>query len=501
LINMSEELVTAEQASNDMLAAAAFIAQHIKNEGQAEAMKAVVPGYLTRGEVDIAAEFANTVDDPYTRDRLLIRVAEKCAELGDDEYGLQLADVIEDLGMQSEARERVAIQKSAVGDFDRAAAIAENVLHPDYVFAEMAAGLAKAGREQELEEVLGKIELPVAKASAFQAIAAWHLAEGRNDEAVVSLSDAAASAGEIEHGEERVRSLGEIANSFIDAGRKDLAIETFHESQSQAETLGGAHREMFLSAIAIGIAKAGDIDAADEVLDIVADRTQIASGLLGFARILWDNSEKDEAMESLEEAYSLLRSQKENEIRDSRAANALTGLIAAQFALFDRPERAIEVAQENRDENEKVNALSRIAQTFTLHGDQPSAELATRAIADESQRLTTMFGIAEAHFQNGANEKMLAALDAAAELAADLPQPRSRASALYSAAAYFREYGAPEKAQETARKALAAIGEIRSDSARAVSLASLSELFEKGGLELGDAERKAISLILHESED
>ena len=40
---------------------------------------AVVPRYLANGDVDLAAELANTVDDPFTRDRLLIHVAEKCA--------------------------------------------------------------------------------------------------------------------------------------------------------------------------------------------------------------------------------------------------------------------------------------------------------------------------------------------------------------------------------------------------------------------------------------
>src|SRR5262249_8613457 len=149
--------------------------------GHAEAIKAVVPRYLARGEVDLAAELSNAVDDPFTRDRLLIQVAEKCAETGDDEYALQLADAIEDVGMQSQARERAAIKKALAGEFEKASEIAEQILHPDYVLAEIAAGLAKAGREAESNETLERIELSVAKASALQEIASWYRGCGNND--------------------------------------------------------------------------------------------------------------------------------------------------------------------------------------------------------------------------------------------------------------------------------------------------------------------------------
>jgi len=118
---MSEQLISVEQAGSDMLAAAAYLAQHIKSsEGHADAMKSIIPRYLERGNVDLSAELANTIDDPYTRDRLLILVSEKCSAINDEEYGLQLADAIEDVGMQSQARERVAIQKAIAGAFDKA---------------------------------------------------------------------------------------------------------------------------------------------------------------------------------------------------------------------------------------------------------------------------------------------------------------------------------------------------------------------------------------------
>jgi len=498
---MSEQLISVEQAGSDMLAAAAYLAQHIKSsEGHADAMKSIIPRYLERGNVDLSAELANTIDDPYTRDRLLILVSEKCSAINDEEYGLQLADAIEDVGMQSQARERVAIQKAIAGAFDKAEEISELVIHPDYVYAEIAAALAKAGRGQEVKDELAKIELPVARASALQAIAVWNLSEGNAEAAVQALDDAAVAAGEIEHDEEKVRALGEIANLYIEAGRSDLAITTFENSRQHAETLGGVHRDLFLSAIAIGLLKAGNVDLADSTLDIVADRTQVASGLLGFSREFWEAGDKDEALEAIEEAYSLAKSQRDNEIRDSRAANTLMGLIASQFAQFGKPERAIEIAQTNRDEAERVNTLARIAQILTLDGNNDSAELAIRAIGDESQRVFALFGIAQANAKLGDNAKAVTVLDQAVDLVADLPQPLTRASVLDSAAAHYRGYGSPEKAAEAARKALDAIIAIRSDSGRASALASLSELYREDGLEFGPAEHEAVAAMIRQSD-
>ena len=81
---MSERLISREQAGNDVLACAAFLAENIKSsDGRAEAMRVIVPRYLAAGNVDLAAALSDTVEDPFSRDRLLIAVAEKCAEMDD----------------------------------------------------------------------------------------------------------------------------------------------------------------------------------------------------------------------------------------------------------------------------------------------------------------------------------------------------------------------------------------------------------------------------------
>ena len=85
---MAENLISRDEAERDILACAAFLGERIRsNDGRAEAMGAVVPRYLARGETDLSAELSDTVEDPYSRDKLLTQVAEKCAELEDVESG------------------------------------------------------------------------------------------------------------------------------------------------------------------------------------------------------------------------------------------------------------------------------------------------------------------------------------------------------------------------------------------------------------------------------
>ena len=80
---MAENFISIEEAENNLLSCATFLSEDIKSaEGYAEAMKAIIPHYLERGDVDTAAGLADTVDDPFVRDRLLMSVAEKCAAIG-----------------------------------------------------------------------------------------------------------------------------------------------------------------------------------------------------------------------------------------------------------------------------------------------------------------------------------------------------------------------------------------------------------------------------------
>jgi hypothetical protein len=104
--------------------------------------------------------------------------------------------------------------------------------------------------------------------------------------------------------------------------------------------------------------------------------------------------------------------------------------------------------------------------------------------------------VATAYANLGDKENAVKSLDEAADLAADLPQPLLRASAFETVATHYKAYGPEDKAREMCGKALDAVTSIRDDGRRAAALASLSETFERTGMQFGEQERSGVLALL-----
>ncbi|MGB7200799.1 MAG: hypothetical protein WBD16_00875 [Pyrinomonadaceae bacterium] len=490
---MSDYFISQERAENDLLDCAAYLAERIKSsDGHAEAMKSIIPRYLARGEVDLAAELSNAVDDPYSRDRLLIVVAEKCAETGDDEYALQLADAVEDHGLRVEALERVALAMAAKGRTDKAGEVAARMEHPDFVYAGVAVNQATAGDVKAADATLDLIEFPAARVNALQQIAAMRLEQERHDDAIATLERAVVAADEIEHTEEKVRVLCDSGNLFIEAKRNDKAVETFDKARGFAEMLDNVHRDNFLARCAIGFLHAGSDELCDRTLDLVTDKTQMSSALVAVARDHWKKEEKEDAIDALDEAYEILKSQRDIETRDSRARNALMATIAAQCAGFGKTEKATEIALEDQDPNEKTSALSQIAQILTMQNEDDLARQTLNLIDEDADRVFALIALADAKEKLDEKDSAVAMLDEAASLSETVPQLASRSLALNEIAARFADHGDTDKARAVSVKNLAVIAEIRDESSRAVSIAAVSAIYKNAELEMSVEEKNIL---------
>jgi tetratricopeptide (TPR) repeat protein len=481
---MAEHFISREDAESDLLFCAAYIAERIASiEGHADAMAAVVPQYIANGNVDLAAELANTVDDPYTRDRLLTAVAEKCAEKDDDEYALQLAEAVEDAGLRSQALERVGLQFASKGKFESAHSIADSMAHPDGVLVGIAVKQAVDGLDTEATKTIEEIEHAGAAVSAYFEIALhWFRAENAG-KAVEYLEHARDEAENIEHTEEKARAFCDLGNAFIEVGRNDRAIETFDKAKATAETIDNIHRDTFLSLAAQGFLHAGSLDLADRTLDLVTDKTAIASCLLGYSREFWRKDDRAEAIESLEEAHAMLESQHERETRDHKARFRLFTSIAAQFAGFEKGERAIEIAERIQDEGERTSALKQIAGILTFRKEDDEARHAFRAINDDGDRAFALIGMSDAKEKNEDGASAIDILNEANVLAESVPQLTFRASAYKEIGVRLHKFGESSSAAAVFGNALDAIAQLRDESAKAVALAGLAQIFHENQIE------------------
>jgi tetratricopeptide (TPR) repeat protein len=493
---MAEHFISFDRAESDLLSCATFLAERIKSsDGHAAAMQTIIPSYLAKGDVDLAAELANAIDDPFSRDKLLTVVAEKCAELDDEDYAIQLMDAMEDHGMQAQAFERVALVLANKGNTARAAEIADQMAHPDFVYAGIAVHQASNGDPSGANATLAQIEFATAKASALQHIAATQIEAKETERALNSLEDATAAANEIEHDEEKIRTLCDIGNSYIEAKRNDKAIETFETGRANAEALDNIHRDFFLVNCALGFLYSGSRELAERTLDLVTDKTQMASALLGFAREDGRTDDQTAALETLEEAYAIVNSQRDIETRDSRARNGLLASIAVQFAGFGKAERGIEIALENQDDGEQTAALSQIAQLQVLQKQDDLARQTVNMIQEDSNRLLTLVALADAKQRMGEREPSISLLNEGATLVETVPQLAARSNVLNEIATRFVELGETVKARELGAQNLELICEIRDESSRAVELANLSVLYERSNFELSNSEKTVLERL------
>jgi tetratricopeptide (TPR) repeat protein len=483
---MPEHFISPTDAESNLLSCAAYLAERITSiDGHAEAMTAVVPLYLQNQNVDLAAELSNTIDDPYTRDRLLTLVAEQCAEEADDEYALQLADAVEDHGLRSQAFERVALRQAARGEFDRARQVAGSIDHFDGVLTGIAVNESARGLEDAAMKTLSEVTYAGAAVTALHEMALHELAANNAEKAVEFLEKAVERAGDIEHTEEKARAYSDIGSEFIEAGRNDRAVETFDKAKSTAETIDSIHRDVFLSLAAQGFLRAGSLDLADRTLDLVKDKTQMASALLGHSREFWRKDERDEALDALEESFAILSSQHERETRDSRAKFRLFTQIAAQFAGFEKGERAIEIAEGIKDETERTSALTQVAAILTLRKEDDEARHAVRSITDDGDRVFALIGMSDAKDKNGERSSAIALLNEATVLADAVPQLTFRAAAYNEIGRRFATFGEAAQATDVFLKSLHSIAEVRDSSSQAVALAGLAKIAAETG---GDIE-------------
>ncbi len=493
---MKEHQISRNEAGENLLDCAGYLAETIKSaDGHSEAMKEIIPRYLEKALVDLAAGLADGVEDPFMRDLLLTQVAEKCAAIEDDEYAFQLIESIEDYGNQLRAREKVALVKAAKGDLEKAFEIAESLEHPDDVFADVAVREAIRGDESDALETLEEIEFPYAKVTALQNIALVYLGKDEKAKAVKFLEKAKLAANDIEFIEEQIRAFVEIGNNFLAARESGKAIETLDKAKTITEDLDNVHRDSFFADIALGFLYAGSLDLADRTLDLVADKTQMVTALLGFSQYFHAKGETEDALETLEEAYAILKSQKDLEIRDSRSRYRLWTACAIIFAKYGKEERAVEIASEIPEEQTQMSALTQIAEVFAAQGKDEQAAQAVKAIAEESGKTFAYIGISDAKNELELKEEAVKYLAEAYHHAGLINRFGLRSNAYNDLAKRFVEHANKEKAREICAENLETITQIKDESLRAVALARLADLYEAAEFELNDAEKEVLEAM------
>ena len=498
---MKEHLIDLSEAEANLAAAATYLAENIgSSDGHAEAMKEIVAYYISKGEVDLAAELADTIKDNFVRDNLLVRIAEKCAAANDDEYAFQLAEAIEDYGLQASAQERIAVQKAIRGEFDEALKVADSLSHPDDALAVIAVRQIIAGKEPEARQTISRIEYPTAAVQSLQTIAGHFYDEKDIEKANDFLAEAIGRINEIEIPEEKIRTLLAVAGQYIEAGQFDQAIEVLGEISSESEVLDSAHREGFLSIASLDFLRAGNLDLADQTLDLINDKTQVAATLAGFSAEFERKKEKTEALDTLEEAYAILKSQKDREVRDSQSRFNLLANIAIHFAALGKLERALEIALENPVNSNRDDALTQIAAVCADAGNEEFLQQSLNSISNDNARAIAFLTLSDSQDAESGKEKALQFLKEGHSIAENIGQPSARAAIFNELTKRFFKLGETDLARQTAAETLQTVPKIMDESHRSTSLLNLARVFESCNFEMNETEQKTLIPMLRKAE-
>ncbi len=498
---MAEHSFSIEEAQTDLLACAVYVAENIgSREARTAALETIISYFLNKSDVDNAAGLADSIDDPFTRDRLLASVVSKCAETDDDDYALQLIDAIVEHSAKNTARENFALAKARKGQFDVALDAARSLDHSSDALAGIAVFQIESGFEAEAYKTLEKIDFYSAKVDALQSIANHYLGEDETERALAALDRAASDAQEIEFTEDRIRSMLGIGATYIEAGLNDKAIEIYGKTSEIIAGLDGVHKDNLFVNTAVGFLRAGSIDLADRTLDLVVDKAQIADCLVGFSQIFRIRGELEDALESLEEAYAILRSQSEREIRDTKSRLQLFAAIAKEFAALGKTERGLEIAHDSPDEQLKNVTLSQIATICTLAGNHEMAGQAILGIGDDSQRIPALIAKSDALAENGSRDDSLESLEEARRITDSIPQFIMRSELMNEIAKRYHRQGLEKKARQIASDTIEVIQEIRGDANRAAALAELSQTFVYLDLELSGENKRKLATFVRSSD-
>jgi tetratricopeptide (TPR) repeat protein len=353
--------------------------------------------------------------------------------------------------------------------------------------------IASEQNPNEALQTIDKIEFPLTKVHSL-------LELGTRENNLEYIEKAVSVADEINLNEEHIRALNDIADHFISLKRNDLAIQTLDKARKEAEKLNNYRRDTFLSNISVHFFRAGSVDLADRTLDAVEDKYYVSTTLLGFAEQYFAQKETEDAVDALEESYAILKSQGENEIRDSKARFELFAMIAIRFAVFGKYERALEIADENQNPNARLAALSQIAQVAVLNNKDEFAEQASNLVNDDSERVMFLISLSDVKKNRELNEDALHYLNESYLLCETIPQLPMRVSAFNELIVRYCELGKIEKGREICTENLQTIAKILDESQKVSGLSALHSIFEEFNFQLNEQEKQILQTLVRKAE-
>ncbi|NEQ24373.1 MAG: hypothetical protein F6K28_35705, partial [Microcoleus sp. SIO2G3] len=427
------------------------IAYHYATIGQPQKSLEILPQSL---------QVANSLQGAEFKLIALIEIAETYLAAGQREpvpailaQSLQLAQTFEHPNpyRKAEVLGRVAIAYAQAGEYDQALDISKTIENPSYyranVLAVVANQYAQNGQIEQALQLAQSLDADEFKVKTLRDIALSYVKAGEQDKASDVFSQSVESA----------RSLGETLladtiTQYAAAGQLETALsaaQTINDAESKAKAL---------SAIALLYAKAGQQTQASQILSQAIESAKAIQGNEPQGRVLKEMIDNYLKVGRYEDAFQVAQAIQADTVDLSKTAvliNIITKTVEA-----GQNEQALQITQllDKGDIEQRNFALQRIALGYAKAGQFDkaiqTAEMVNNAGSTYFYQARTLAAIANEYLKTGQTNRANELYTQAIQVANSLEIPSNKAEALAAIALEYTLSGQQDKASLLLSQAL-----------------------------------------------
>jgi tetratricopeptide (TPR) repeat protein len=486
-----------EDVTTDLLACASAIAEYTDGDEYADLTELIVTQQAQRGELDAAIQRAETIPDPYLKDRALGAIAIQALEHGESQLALELINSVEDPMLQETYIEQIASKAAGEGRFDEAIQLTDNLGDPSPVLSNIASVYAAKGHLPEALELARSIETVGIRVNTLNHLAATLAKSENREEALQLVHEGENEIDDVEFPEDQIHVLVGMASVYGLLDEKGNGFDKLNEAYKISRTLEGSDptsilaKDEALTEIVGGFGELKFFEKADQILEEVDGPFQFAQAGIRLAHGYFRDGKETEAEALLAQAVEICKEETAFTEQGVRLQNRLFSELAAAYAIHKRFDRAIEVLKlisVNEDKRAIIEMVGVLA-----------------ARADDWETVTSVAELQEDSAAKGSYWVQMA--DAFAESEQSEAVAKSLANALQSSESIELEYDRvlivgevaarnAERSAELFTDAITSTPAVESYYRQARVLLSLAPKFSKAGRTPNDAEQEALKKII-----
>ncbi len=428
-------------------------------------------------------QIAKTISENSDKSDILAQIAGSMAEAGNREQAIKIAETISNEFYKSSALIQIAISMAKTGDIERTLQIAKAIPNDNFksnALVQIAESLTKARDIERIIQTAEAIPNDYYKSGALEQIAK-SLAKAGDIERAIQVAETITS--------DYYKSLAlaqiEIAISMAKAGNIERAIQIAEAIPDYSD------KSSALAQIAISMAKAGDIEASQELFkqalqttETIKDQLYRSHALEQIAKSLAEAGDIDTALRAAEAIPE-----------DSVKSHALAQIAESMAELGDT-ERALQVAETIPYSSDRSRALAQIAKSLAEAGDIDTALRIAEAIPEDSDKSSALARIAASLAKIGdirktektedeSFERVRELLEQAFQTAKAILKNDTQSLALLQIAKSIVKTGDIEKVQELLKQVIQTVEAIPEDSYKFNTLAQIAgSLAETGNIDM-----------------